>query len=161
MITLRLKDSTYEGVKCTPRCRSTGCYSFRWDSTCNGIANQFQIIMPENPDARKIKSGAKVALRSRNKPTRWLDCSDTDSSCSISRCARNDADRGTNASFITKCQSHYFKIFGVGRRDGKLINSNHSIRLKHEYNQSYLDCSADECRLSHSTEPSFRFHIIQ
>ena len=140
------------------------CYSFPSGSTCNGIVHQFEIVTPENPDARKILSGAKVALRSRNNPTQWLDCSDIDSSCSISRCTRNDADSGTNASFITSCQSHYFQIFGIGRRDGKLIDSKRSIRLKHEYNQSYLDCysSIDNmCRLSDSSEPSFRFHILQ
>ena len=164
VITLRIDGATdeLEGVKCTPRCRSTSCYAYRGGSTCNGIAHQFEIVVPENPNARKIVSGAKVKLRSRNFPTQWLDCSIIDSSCSILRCTRNDADSGTNASFITNCQSHYIKIFGIGRREGKLINSNHSIQLKHEYNQSYLDCSVDnECQLSDTTEPSsFKFHIL-
>ena len=120
--------------------------------------------MPEDPDAKKIKSGVKVALRSKSNPTQWLDCSETDGACSISRCTSNNAD-STNAS-VTTCNSHYFKIFGVGRRDGRLLNSNHSIRLRHEYNDSYLNCdTGDKCKMSDCADnceaPSFKFNIIK
>ena len=163
VITLQLEDTESEkGVKCTPRCRSTRCYSIGGRSTCSGIDHQFEIVVTEDPDARKVRSGAKVALRSRSNPTQWLDCSDVDSSCSISRCTRNDADSGGNASFVTTCDSHYFTIFGVGRRVGKLINSHHSIRLRHEFNHSFLDCKVDnKCRLSALSQPSFSFNIVQ
>ena len=168
VITLRLEDPNelfddLDGLKCTPTCRKTNCVVWGTKSSCDRIDHRFEIIMPENPDANKIKSGAKVALRSKSNPTQWLDCSSPDGACSISRCMSNSAD-SMNAS-ITTCDSHFFKIFGVGRRLNRLINTNHSIQLRHELNDSYLNCNTgDKCRLSECTEtcqaPSFKFNIL-
>ena len=168
VITLRLDDPNeslddLDGLKCTPTCRKTNCVVWGTKSSCNRIDHRFEIIMPENPDANKIKSGAKVALRSKSNPTQWLDCSSPDGACSISRCVSNSAD-SMNAS-ITTCDSHFFKIFGVGRRLNRLINTNHSIQLRHELNDSYLNCNTgDKCRLSECAEtceaPSFKFNIL-
>ena len=168
VITLRLEDPNQsfedlDGLKCTPTCRKTNCVVWGTKSSCDRIDHRFEIIMPENPDASKIKSGAKVALRSKSNPTQWLDCSSPDGACSISRCMSNSAD-STNAS-ITTCDGHFFKIFGVGRRLNRLINTNHSIQLRHEFNDSYLNCNTgDKCRLSECAEsceaPSFKFNIL-
>ena len=130
-------------------------------SSCDRIDHRFKIIMPENPDANKIKSGAKVALRSKNIPTEWLDCSSPDGACSISRCMTSD---NSNNS-ITTCDSHFFKIFGVGRRLNRLINTNHSIQLRYEFNDAYFNCNTgDKCRLSKCVEsceaPSLKFNIL-
>ena len=133
------------------------------------------IITPENPDANKIRSGAKVALRSKCNSHLWLDCTSPNifGSCSITTytSTSNNARRHasifcgpTNAS-ITTCDRHYFKIFGVGRRLNRLINTNHSIHLRHQYYDSYLNCNTgDICILSECADncepPSFKFNIL-
>ena len=129
---------------------------------CNGIDHQFEIIVAEDPHAKKVRSGDTVALRSKSSPTQWLDCSDADSACSISRCYRNDADFiSDNVSTLTTCDAHFFKIFGVNRKVGKLLNEKHDIQLRHEWNNSYLNCNIDnKCKLSDSTSPSFDVQVI-
>ena len=168
VITLRLEDpeksfDDLDSLKCTPTCRKTRCVVWGSISSCDRIDHRFEIVTRENPDANKIRSGAKVALRSKSDPTQWLDCSSADGACSISRCTSNNAD-STNAS-ITTCDSHFFKIFGVGRRLNRLINTNYSIQLRHEYNDSYLNCNTgDKCKLSECggtcEAPSFKFNIL-
>ena len=144
VISLKLEDDDkgLVGVKCTPSCLTRKCYSF---GNCDAIDHQFEIVLPDKPNARKIKSGATVALRSKSNPTKWLDCNNTDK-CSISRCTMNNTDSG-NGSYVTSCDSHYFKIFGVRRREGRLLNSNHSIQLRHKHNNSYLNCNKKKCTL--------------
>ena len=168
IITMRLDEhgssfDDLDSMQCTPTCRATNCLVLWGRSSCNGLDHRFEIVVPELPDAKKIKSGATVALRSKSNPSQWLDCSSPDGSCSVTRCAGNRGE-SQNTS-ITVCGKHYFKIFGVGRKVGKLINTNHSIQLRHELNDSFLNCDGGEkCRLEECADtclaPSYRFNIL-
>ena len=145
---------------CTPTCKVEQCVPIGDESSCDFLNYQFEIVVRKNPDAKKVRSGDEVALRLMKRPTQWLDCSSADSVCSTTRCTGNDADSITNAS-VTTCDSHHFKIIGVRRPEGKLLNMNHSIQLKHEFNQSFLNCNDNnKCKLS-SEEASFKFQIQQ
>ena len=94
-----------DGVKCTPTCRSTNCVIWGSKSSCDCINYQFEIIIPEDPNVKKIKSGGKVALRSKNNPTQWLDCSNVRGvSCSITRCTGNNVTDSVYST--TTCNSY-------------------------------------------------------
>ena len=163
VITLRVErpgQQYVRGVRCTPSCRADTCFEFNGKSSCDFLDYQFEIIVRKNPDAKKVKSGDEVALRWRRDPTHWLDCSNSDSACSTTRCTGNDADSISNAS-VTTCSSHHFKIIGVDRREGRLLNTNHSIQLRHESNPEFINCNDNnKCKFS-SEEASFEFHIQQ
>ena len=146
-----------DGLKCTPICRKTRCVIWKSISSCDRIDHRFEIVTPENPDAKKIRSGTKVALRSKSNHTQWLDCSSANGACSISECSTNTT--------VTTCDSHFFKIFGVGRRLNRLLNTKHSIQLRYEYNDSYFTCNTgDRCKILECVDsckaPSFKFKIL-
>ena len=166
VITLRVQrpgDHYVRGVRCTPTCRADSCLEFDGKSTCDFLDYQFEIIVRKNPDAKKVRSGDEVALRWMRNPTHWLACSNSNNRCSTTRCAgndSNDADSISNTG-ITKCSSHHFKIIGVDRRVGRLLNENYRIQLKHESNQLFLNCINNNlCKFS-SDATSFKFRIIQ
>ena len=147
-----------EGLICNPVCKNTRCWTLKSFDSCYSITYQFQIVSIANPDAKKIKSGAIVALRSKNSPEYWLDCSNSLRGCMISNCTLPTT--SANASFVTTCDKHFFEIHGVGRRKGRLLNSNHSILLKHEFDDSYLICNTNSgCTLSDKEKASFKFKI--
>lgn len=131
-------------MKCVLTCVTEKCHTF---GNCDAIDYQFEIVVPEDPDARKIRSGAKVALRSRSNQTQWLDCSNSDGECSVLRCTK-DATNACYSNPITSCDSHHFKIYGVGRREGRLLNSSYRVYFRHSENDSILSCYSDKCKLS-------------
>ena len=164
-----------DGLKCNSNCQSTACIFFGSKSSCDLIEHRFKIITPDDPSAAKIKGGVKVALRSQTNPLHWLDCSNTaaGAACTITRCTlNNNLESSTSSSGITTCDNHFFKIFGVGaRREGKLINNEHSIQLRHKDNtMSYFNCDAPpngKCKLSDCGNNCqaqgyvFKFNIIE
>ena len=123
------------------------------DSLCHSINFQFQVTHIEGQDPPKVKSGDKVALRSRCNPSKWLDCSGGDfgNECSITKCSKCP---GTVCYDVTSCKRHHFKIFGVGRPDGKLLNTHYQLYFRpadddNVDSDSVLTCYDDDlCKLS-------------
>lgn len=152
-----------EGLKCFPTtCKPTTCFTFGSQSTCDGLNHQFEIIAIENPNARKIKSGDTVALRSKANPAKWLDCTSADRTCSITICSSPYPNFIYDySSALTTCDAHIFEIFGVRRRLGRLLNSNHNIQL--QYGNEFLSCAGTAgsvCKLSNSTAQSFGLEVM-
>ena len=142
-ITLQLRTSE-AGVRCSPRCRAKRCQGNQ--ASCHGPAYQFDIIAVDG-NATKITSGSKVALRSRCNMEKWLDCTGIRNTCLISRCLRCTGDRcGNYDDHTSSCDHHHFTILAVGRREGRLINSNYPIQLVRE--GLVLTCSDAQCHLS-------------
>lgn len=133
-------------MRCTPSpgCIPKPCIDIFGTNSCSNIEHQFAIY---NPTSKKIKSGNIIVLRSVFKPTTWLDCnSDSRGRCLLSQCIDNAAD-SANASYITECDVHQFKILGVNRGEGKILNADHKIQLKHPVDDTYLNCSGKRCHL--------------
>ena len=142
-------------MKCVP---SPGCTPLPCvGSSCTGVHNQFHIINHET-SVNKIRSGSIVLLRSVNAPANWLDCSNP-RSCIISTCREDNVEDLTNASYKSSCTSHQFQVFGVGRKNNKLLNVGHKLRFKDKNQQSYLSCNGKRCSLLESgicpTRPLF------
>lgn len=140
-------------MRCAPKCRPKECQSFTPESLCHTINFQFEIVAVDSQDARKVKSGDKVALRSRCNPSKWLDCSGghLNNECSITKCSRCAGSLCYDADYITPCRNHHFKVFGVGRRDGKLLNTHYQLyfRPSEGNNNSAVSCyDGDICKLS-------------
>lgn len=160
VITLQLHYTT-RGMRCAPKCRPKECqYPITPNSLCHTINFQFEIVAVEETtqDSQKIKSGDKVALRSRCNPSKWLDCSGgsggdpLSGECTITRCSRCAGSSCYDASFVTMCKNHHFKVFGVGRPNGKLLNTHYQLYFRPadgDRNNSSLSCSDnDVCKLA-------------
>ena len=143
-------------MRCAPKCRPKECQPFTPESLCHTINFQFKIVTIEPQDSQKIKSGAKVALRSQCNPSKWLDCSGghLNNECSITKCTRCAGSLCHDADFVTPCKKHHFKIFGVGRPEGKLLNSHYQLYFRplEDNNSSAVSCYDDDlCKLSSGT----------
>lgn len=164
MITLSLvgvndEDISY-GMKCVP---SPGCTPLPCRGiSCQGEDNQFHIVNHKSK-TNKIKSGATVLLRSVNAPSNWLDCSGSSNTdtCIISTCREDNVEDPQNASYISSCSSHHFKVFGVGRGINKVLNVNHKLQFRDKNQQSYLSCNGKKCKLRAKGEcPNSRRYIL-
>lgn len=152
VITLQLQYTT-QGMRCAPKCRPKECQPFTPDSLCHSINFQFEVVAVEMQNSQKIRSGDKVALRSRCNPSKWLDCSGgfLSNECSITRCSRCAGSLCYDANFVTPCKSHHFKVFGVGRPDGKLLNTHYQLyfRPADDSNNSTMSCyDNDVCKFT-------------
>lgn len=135
-------------MKCVPSpgCTPMPCHD-HGGNTCHGPELQFQIINHPSISSRRIKSSNTVLLRSVNTPTSWLDCSDA-TRCIISPCREDNPDDGANSSYISNCSRHHFQVFGVGRRDNKILNNQHKLKFKYSNSDdSYLNCNGKRCTL--------------
>ncbi len=155
VITLQLQHST-RGMRCAPKCRPKECHHLTPDSLCHTVNFQFEIVAvgPQDSREQKIKSGDKVALRSRCNPSKWLDCSGgyLGNECSITKCSRCAGSVCFDASFVTLCKSHHFRVYGVGRQDDKVLNSHYQLYFRpaaDDDDNSALSCyKKDVCKFS-------------
>ena len=145
-VTLQFRNRS-RGIRCSPQCRPKPCQIVESQSSCHEITYQFELVTVGS-DTNIIKAGSKVALRSRCNPTKWLDCSGLSSECSITRCNQCRGDICTYNDYDAPCNRHYFKIFGIGRRNGRMLNSNRQIYLRHDETDSILTCEGETCNLS-------------
>ena len=141
-------------MRCDPGCSLKECQQFTPQPVCHTIDFQFEIVAVERQDSKKIKSGDKVALRSRCDPSKWLNCAGGNSrnECSITNCSSCVGSACYDAGFVTPCDNHHFKIFGIGRRENRLINTKYQIyfRPAADGNNSILSCYDELCKLSSS-----------
>ena len=139
-------------MRCSPKCRPNDCQMLTHESLCRTINFQFDIIAIESQNSQTIKSGDKVALRSRCNPLKWLDCSsNNDNECTISKCGKCEENDCFNASFVTPCTSHQFKVFGVSRREARALNTRYQLYFRPAYDNdnSVVSCYDDGCKLQH------------
>ena len=140
-------------MRCAPRCRPKECHSLTPDSPCHTINFQFEVVAIGPRDSDKINSGSIVALRSRCNPSKWLDCSNGNlgNECFIKRCSRCIGSVCYDASYVTSCKSHHFRVYGVGRQDDKVLNSNYELYFRPAdddgNNHSALSCY-DMCKFT-------------
>ena len=132
-----------EGVGCHKKSCAGGIFT---PAGCNLLEEQFEIHRTKTKKNQNLKSGDTVVLKSIWKTTRWLDCTSR-TMCTITECYTNEADN-FNTSHISECESHhFFKIYAVGREDGRTIRTSDEIRLKHAENDTYLNCQDRKCKL--------------
>lgn len=146
-----------------------GCYkeeqraSFFEELSGTRIEEQFEIHLPRSRKNPRIKSGDKVVFRSVHKSNRWFDCSSRND-CTITECQNNAADP-SNSSYITDCGYHLFRIYAVGKEEGKAVRTSDQIQFKHVNDSSYLNCLEKKCVLdiceSGCTPQTFTVEKIQ
>ena len=107
------------------------------------IEEQFEIHLPRSRKNPRIKSGDKVVFRSVHKSNRWFDCTSRNN-CTITECHNNAADP-SNSSYITDCGYHLFRIYAVGKEEGKAVRTSDNIQFKHVNDSSYLNCLEKKC----------------
>ena len=147
VITLQLQHSSTKGVRCAPKCRPKECHNLTPDSVCHTINFQFEVVAIGLRDSDKINSGSKVALRSRCNPSKWLDCSNGNlgNECSIMRCGRCIGSECYDASYVTTCKSHHFRVYGVGRQEDKVLNTHYELYFRPADDDDSGDNSALSC----------------
>ena len=130
------------GMECVP---SPGCVPISCEgSACLQGHNQFQIVKKDEEDTKNtIRGGNTVLLRSVEDYSHWLDCSNP-TICKISECSEDNAGDPNNASYVSSCAKHRFKIFGVGR-NSKVLNVNNSLQFKSIEQDGLLKCSNKKC----------------
>jgi len=129
-------------MKCSP---SPGCVPV--DCTgpaCKDIDNQFQIIKNDETDTKRtLRGGNTVLLRSIRYFSHWLDCTDA-MFCKITECEEDNDSDMNNASYVSTCAKHRFKIDGVGRTN-KVLNVNNSLQFKSVQNDAIYKCNRKKC----------------
>lgn len=123
------------------------CSRIGIQSSCHMLTYQFEIVTIDQ-DTKKVKSGRKVALRSRCNPTKWLDCNNPDSECSITKCTKCIGEICTYGDYSQPCDRHHFIVYGVGRREEGVLNTNYEIYFGREGTDALLTCSGSVCRMS-------------
>ena len=153
VITLQL-DNGAKGVRCSPKCRPKSCQLLESEQTCHSPKYQFEITLVSSIDKKKILSGSKVALRSRCTPNKWLSCDGSDKECSISKCKKCTGGICSADNYTTPCSRHYFRMYGVGRQDDRLLHTNHKLYFRHDETDLLLTCLDDLCKLSSGADPT-------
>lgn len=142
-ITLQFSNQS-KGVRCSPRCRPKSC---QYQSSCHDVTYQFEIVAIDL-SINKIKSGSKVALRSRCNPAKWLDCSGgSDYNCSITRCNKCSGDICSFNYNSAPCDHHHFEVFGARRREGRLLTPFHKVYFRQTKTNLLLTCEDEICKL--------------
>ncbi len=133
------------GIECSP---SPGCVPIECQGdACSQSDNKFQIIKRDDSDSRNTIRGRNIILlRSMDRYSHWLDCTDS-TVCTISECKEDKGYDLNNASYVSSCVNHRFRIEGK-RRGSKVLNVNNTLQFKSIQHNVYIKCGRKYCGTS-------------
>ena len=108
------------------------------------LQEYFYVYLVSNRKNRYIKSGDTIAFKSLKREDHWIDCSR--GNCTLTKCDSNSKKNDITNFTRDICNQHQFKIYAVGKEDGKRIKSKEDL-VYFKFSTKYLNCLGKQCRL--------------